>query len=103
MLYSHNQENEKLKLFTLFLNRALQGEGAYASIVNEVILETHQYTVGHKNLYEINRDSFNLILMLAELEATFFRGLSDDPSEYNAGIYTKVLQILDEKQPAIVY
>lgn len=103
MLYSHNTENEKVKLFTLFLNRAIGGENAYATIVNEVILETHQYVSGDKTLYNINRDSFNLILLLAELESDFFKQLSNNPADYKAEIYGKVLELLNRDQPAPVY
>ncbi len=60
MLYSHNQENEKLKLFTIFLNQAAKGDDKYASVVNTVILETHLFAAGQKTLYTINRDSINI-------------------------------------------
>ena len=33
MLYSHNQENEKLKQFTIFLSHAVKGDRQYATVV----------------------------------------------------------------------
>lgn len=94
MLYSHNLEDEKLNLFTLFLNKAIQGEQSYKPIVNDVILETHKYAAGEKNLYNIKRDSLNIILLLAEQEADYFKNLAANPERYNTEIYSKVLKLL---------
>lgn len=97
MLYSHNVENEKINLFTLFLDKAKQGDAKYAQIVNEVILETHLYVVGKKDLYNINRDSINIILLLAQLAKDYFASLKENTSEYNNEIYTKVSQAITTK------
>jgi|GEM_PF-1708720 len=102
MLYSHNVENEKINLFTLFLDKAKQGDAKYAQIVNEVILETHLYVVGKKDLYNINRDSINIILLLAQLEKEYFSKLQENTSEYNQEIYNKVFQVITTKQTALV-
>lgn len=103
MLYSHNVENEKLNLFTLFLNKAVQGDTAYASIVNDVILETHQYVLGEKNLYNIKRDSMNIILLLANAEKEYFKNLDNNPTQYNADTYNKVLTLITKNQPSLVF
>lgn len=103
MLYSHNLEDEKLNLFVLFLNKALQGEQSYAPIVNDVILETHKFVAGEKNLYNIKRDSMNIILLLAGLEADYFKNLVDKPDQYNNEIYSKVLDIIEHQKPSMAY
>jgi hypothetical protein len=103
MLYSHNLENEKLNLFTLFLNKALQGDESYASIVNEVILETHKYVAGERNLYNVNRDSINIILLLAGLEKEYFKNLTGNPKLYDKEIYSKVLNVIKNHKPILVY
>ena len=102
MLYSHNVENEKINLFTLFLDKAKQGDAKYAQIVNEVILETHLYVVGKKDLYNINRDSINIILLLAQLAKEYFSKLQENTSEYNQEIYNKVFQVITAKQATLV-
>jgi hypothetical protein len=103
MLYSHNLEDEKLNLFVLFLNKALQGERSYEPIVNDVILETHKFVAGEKNLYNIKRDSMNIILLLAGLEADYFRSLVETPDQYNNEIYSKVLDIIVHQKPSMAY
>jgi len=103
MLYSHNLEDEKLNLFTLFLNKVIQGEVSYAPIVNDVILETHKYAAGQKDLYNIKRDSINIILLLAELEVDFFRDLNDNPDQYNPATYSKVLDLLNQPKRQMAY
>ena len=102
MLYSHNVEHEKINLFTLFLDKAKQGDAKYAQIVNEVILETHLYVVGKKDLYNINRDSINIILLLAQLAKEYFSKLQENTSEYNQEIYNKVFQVITAKQATLV-
>ncbi len=103
MLYSHNLDKEKLNLFTLFINKALEGEKAYESIVNDIILEAHLFAVGQKNLYTIHRDSLNIVLLLAELEGEYFSKLPDVPATYDATTYSKVLEILQKRQPSMAY
>lgn len=102
MLYSHNLENEKLSLFTLFLDRAAKGESKYAPIVNEVISETHKFATGEKNLYTINRDSLNIVLLLAELERDYFLSLNTKPENYTADTYNHVIGLISQKQPSLV-
>ncbi|SDD77637.1 hypothetical protein [Niabella drilacis] len=103
MLYSHNQENEKLKLFTIFLTHAVEGNINYASAVNDVIHETHQYTVGEKSLYDINRDAINIILLLTDLDKSYFQQLSISPHDYNKQTYSKVLDIIASSKEATYY
>jgi hypothetical protein len=103
MLYSHNPENEKLKLFTIFLNHAVKGDDKYASVVNNVILETHQYAAGEKTLYNINRDLMHIILMLSGLARPYFEELVDNPEQYNQQTYSKVLEIISHQHQAPVY
>lgn len=103
MLYSHNIENEKLTLFTLFLNKASEGESKYADVVNNVILETHLYAKGEKNLYNINRDSINIILLLVNLENDYFKNLSNTPENYNQDTYSRVLDLLKANKPSLAF
>ncbi|MBK8609378.1 MAG: hypothetical protein IPL84_05400 [Chitinophagaceae bacterium] len=100
MLYSHNQENEKLKLFTIFLNQAAKGDNNYASVVNNVIQETHEFAIGQKTLYNINRDSINIILLLSELDKSYFEALVENPQNYGSQTYSKVLEIISKQQHA---
>ena len=99
MLYSHNQENEKLQQFNIFLDQALKGNAVYASVVNDVILETHQYTSGEKNLYNINRDLMNIILLLSEVDKNYFAQLQDNPAAYDQETYSKVKDIINHQNP----
>lgn len=103
MLFSHNLEDEKLSLFALFLTKAMQGEKPYVPIVNDVILETHKFVAGEKNLYNIKRDSINIILLLAESEKDYFKNLVENPDQYNQETYSKVLDILRLPKTHIAY
>ena len=103
MLHSHNQENEKLKLFTIFLDNAVQGDNKYANVVNDVILETHQYVAGQKTIYNINRDLMHIILLLSGLDKGYFQQLNDNPTNYNTETYSKVLDIISHQHQVPIY
>jgi hypothetical protein len=103
MLYSHNQDNEKVKLFTIFLDQAAKGNTKYEDAVNDVILETHQYAIGEKSLYNINRDSINIILMLSNLDKKYFEELVDNPQQYDRRTYSKVLEIISCPQQVQIF
>lgn len=94
MLYSHSEEDEKVKQFAIFLNHAARGDEKYAHFVNDILIETHEYAVGKKSLYNINRDSFHIILLLSEADSNFFSHLQDNPSQFNAATYNEVLKIM---------
>jgi vacuolar-type H+-ATPase subunit C/Vma6 len=103
MLYSHNQENEKLKLFTIFLNQAANGNNKYANVVNSVIQETHQFAMGQKSLYNVNRDSINIIILMSALDKNYLEGLVDNPQEYGQQTYSKVLEIISKQQQTPIF
>jgi hypothetical protein len=95
MLYPHNQENDKLQQFSIFLDKALNGNAEYASVVNDVILETHQFTSGQKTLYNINRNLMNIILLLSDVDKNYFEHLQDNPADYGQKTYSKVKEIIN--------
>ncbi len=95
MLYSHDQENEKLKQFAIFLDHAVKGNAKYASVVNDVILETHQYVAGSKTVYNITRDLMHIILLLSDTDKNYFEELKGNPEQYDKETYSRVLEMID--------
>jgi hypothetical protein len=94
MLYSYNQENEKLTQFAILLDRAAKGEANYKAVVNDVIHETHQFAAGEKNLYDISRDLTNIILLLSEADKDYFQHLANNPEEYDNQTYNRVKSLI---------
>lgn len=94
MLYSHNLEDEKINLFLLFLDKAQQAEEKYAQIVNDVILDARDYASGLKSVYNLKRDTLNIVLKLVHTENDFFKTVEEDPGKYNSQLYSKVAEIL---------
>jgi hypothetical protein len=94
MLYSYNQENEKLTQFAVLLDRAVKGEASYIAVANDVIHETHQFAVGEKNLYDISRDLTNIIVLLSEADKEYFQHLADNPENYDSQTYQRVLSLI---------
>lgn len=95
MLYSHSEENEKVRQFAIFLTHAAKGDMNYAKFVNEILVETHQFAAGEKTLYDINRDSLHIILLLSDADNNFFLQLKNNPAQFNADTYSDVLKIID--------
>src|SRR5258707_9520991 len=89
MLYSYNQENEKLTQFAVLLDRAVKGEANYIAVVNNVIHETHQFAAGEKNLFDISRDLTNIILLLSEADKDYFQHFADNPEKYDSQTYQR--------------
>ena len=95
MLYSHSEENEKLRQFVLFLNHAVNGREEYTQFVDNILIETHQFTVGEKTLYNIDRELFHIIVLLAKADNHYFSHLQTNPSHFDAQTYNKVLQMVN--------
>jgi hypothetical protein len=76
----------------------VNGESQYASVVNDVILETHMYAAGYKTAYTVNRDLMYIILLLSGLASPYFKELVDNPNQYDKETYSKVLDIISNKQ-----
>lgn len=102
MLYSHNQENEKLNLFTIFLRHAAKGDAHYASTVNDVLHETQLFATGQKTVYTVKRDIMYIILLLCNLSNNFFKNLGQ-PSEFDSNTYNDVLKIISKRTVAPAY
>lgn len=97
MLYSHNLENEKFDLFMLFLNKLINGESKYKKIVDDVIEEAALLANNSKDLYDINRENYSLIVYLKSKDSDFFKSL--DIKEINNDNYKKILTILEHQRP----
>ncbi|MBN9379880.1 MAG: hypothetical protein J0H74_03890 [Chitinophagaceae bacterium] len=102
MLHSYNPENEKLTQFAVLLDRAAKGEANYATVVNDIIHETHQFATGEKTLYDISRDHTNIILLLSDADKDYFEHLADDPNKYGPQTYKRVLSLIKPSQTPTV-
>lgn len=98
MLYSHNLEHDNLSLFTIFLNNAIQGREQYVPVVNQIILETHMYSLGKKDLYSIDKDYFHIVLTLSANYQSYFERVADNPQNYNEATYAGMLNVLTENK-----
>jgi len=94
MLYSHSIEDNKLSLFTLFLNKLISGDRKYKDTVDRVLLDAHQLALGNKSLYQIDRDKFSIIIYLKTSHEEYFKELN--PDKLTKTQYRKVLNYLQK-------
>lgn len=94
MLYSHNIENEKFNLFSLFLHKAIEGDMEYRAPVNRIIREAYELSVKSKDLYTIDRDSFPIIVFLSGSGKEELAKVGDNIENYNIDTYRTISALL---------
>lgn len=85
MLYSHSHQEKAFDFFASFLRNAIEGDPRYKALVEPVILDTQLLAKKEKDYFNINRNSFDVIVFLAQKDPQFFKdvnvyGLS--PADY---------------------
>jgi len=96
MYYSHTIEDNKIGLFTSFVESLIEGRQEHRPIVNHVIKETHDLALGKKNIYTIDRDSYPVVVLLEKRDSDFFKTV--DPNNATPDLYRKILGILSEQR-----
>lgn len=66
MFYAQNTEDDKFSFFISFLQHIVDGDERFKPYVDSVIDEALAYAAKQKNLYDIDRDNFYLIIHLAD-------------------------------------
>jgi hypothetical protein len=93
MLYSHSINDNKISLFTLFLNKLISGDEKYKTTVDKVLVDAHEFAKGEKNLYDVDKDKVSIIIHLINSpEKEYFVKLN--PTNITTNNYKKVLNIL---------
>lgn len=96
MLYSQTIEGEQINFFRSMLRHVLNGELEYKNLVNPVIENARALADGTKNYFTVNRDSYHVIVYLAQKDGNFFRQLNTD--QLTAPDYQRVDTLLAEQR-----
>lgn len=78
MFQSHSLQEEKFDFFVQFLRNILNGKEEYKELVRPIIIDAHLYATNQKDIYNINRDGFPIIVFLAEKDKIFFEEINPD-------------------------
>ncbi len=89
MLYSYSPEEEKKRLFLIFLSDAKNGKDNYSHEVKKVLREVVDLCKGVKTIYNIDRNYFDIITGLAEHYEKFYKNLDLDSLDSN--MYDKII------------
>ncbi len=98
MIYSHNVEDDKFSLFTLFVKSLLSGEKKYEGIVNPVLKDAHELAVKEKDVQEIDKDNFSIIIYLERKNPEFIKKIQ--PDHISDEEYKTVLSLLEDHSQA---
>ena len=73
MLCSYSIEDEKINVFSLFLENAINGNTSYQEEVKRVIKEVQELSLNVKTIYSIDRNNFTIILNLYYSDSEYFK------------------------------
>jgi len=75
MLCSYSIEDEKINVFSLFLENAISGNSSYQEEVKKVIKEVKELCLGNKSIYTIDRNNFTIIQHLFYSDNEYFKNI----------------------------
>lgn len=95
MLYTYNQDDEKIILFSLLLQKLMDGNKDYKKDVDNVIRDVKDLVIGRKNVYSINRNYFTTIIYLYKTDENFYANL--DVNNLTVEEYSHIKKTLRNK------
>ena len=72
MLCSYSIEDEKINVFSIFIENAINGNPSYKEEVNKIIKEVQELCLGDKSIYTIDRNNFTIIQQLYFSDSNYF-------------------------------
>lgn len=89
MLYSYSPEEEKKRLFIIFLSDAKHGKDNYTKEVKKVLKEVIDLCNNKKSVYNIDRNYFDIITGLAGNYNQFYKNL--DINNIDSNLYDNII------------
>lgn len=93
MLYSHSVGDSNLLLFTLFLNKLINGDTKYKDTVDGILSDAHQIVLGKKSYYQVDKSYLPIILHLLKVSDKNYLA-KIDPTHIDINQYKRVLNYL---------
>jgi len=78
MLYSYSVEDEKVQIFSMFIENIINGDDSYKAEVKRVLNEVKELSLESKTLFSIDRNYFTIIMKLFESNPQFFKEVNLD-------------------------
>jgi len=94
MYYSQSIEEYNISIFRLFIQRTLEGFEGYQKEISEVISEAKDLLQGKRTIYDIDKESYALVIFLKNHDANGFLN-NIDPNNINNTEYKSLLGIFD--------
>jgi len=94
MLYSFSPEEEKKRLFLIFLSDAKHGRENYSTEVKKVLREVIDLCNNKKTIYNIDRNYFDIIIGLAEHQSKFYKNL--DINKIDLNMYDTIINHVEQ-------
>jgi len=76
MYYSHSAIDDQFNFFISFLTHAINGEKKYEAIVSPIIQDAHGLAIGEKNVYNIDRNNYQIIIYLIDNDFDFLKSVN---------------------------
>lgn len=78
MLCSYSIEEEKINVFSIFLENIINGNSSYIEEVRRVFKEVKDLSEGKKTIFSIDRNYFTIIQYLFESNSKYFSEIDLD-------------------------
>jgi hypothetical protein len=89
MLYRQSNPNNNFSFFVTLLNLVANGDTRYKGVVDDILIESADFICGRKNIYNIDRSNFEIIITLNEVAHDLIREKESFDQKDYISIYDK--------------
>jgi hypothetical protein len=100
MLRSHSNQEQTFDYFASFLRNVLSGEEKYKQLIEPVILDAKSLANKEKDYFSIGRNSFGVIVFLAQKDPQFFSNLN--VNNLSTQDYQYILDLITKQRDLII-
>ena len=100
MLYAHSLQETKFDYFASFLKNVIKGDNRYINVITPLINDARMLALGEKDYFQIDRNSFDVIVHLAEKDPNFLRHINIE--HLSPQDYEHILNLVTSQRDLIV-
>lgn len=98
MLHSHSFQEKAFDSFAAFLRHVLKGDEKYEHLVEPILIDAILLAKKEKDYFSVSRDSFDVIVFLAEKDPSFLSRLDPQAQNQSKATYEKILSLITSQR-----
>jgi hypothetical protein len=100
MIYAHSLQEKAYEYFASFIRNVLNGDDRYKPLVEPILQDVQSLVKKDKDYFNINRNNFDVTVLLAERAPEFFEKL--DLKHVSDADYKRILDIVTQQRDLIL-